>query len=448
MTVDLQKINKKAAEIVLSTPASTRIRVISHYDADGITAAAIISKALYRAGYDFHVTLMRNPFDKGLERVSKEENELIFFTDMGSGQLDQIEKMNSKIVIIDHHQVVKEETSKNVIQINANLCGINGNYEACGATLAYAFAKALDPVNIDLAPLAIVGLTGDKQYIGGIRGYNKNVVEEAVKNKLVNEKTEIKLYGDSLYDSLYYFTDPYYTGISGDKNGISNLFKKFSLEKNVKLDDIDDKTKKQLRSYLMMKLFKQGCEQNILDTVIRPRYWAESLFNSEMERFADLLDACGKGGNRGLGLQTCLGDNKAFEEAKLVEKEYKQRILDELLRLEKDGFKDKKSYRYFHSKDSSLGGVIGGIATNFMLDKEKPLISVVRKDDEIHISCRGNQYLVSKGLDLGKAMKQASQKIGGHGGGHAIASGATIDSSKEDEFLEIVDDIISKQMKE
>lgn len=447
MSIDLQKITKKAVESVLSLPDSTRIRVISHYDADGISAAAIICRALYRAGYDFHATLMRNPFDKGLERVSKEENELIIFTDMGSGQLDAIEKIQSDIIIIDHHQFLKKETSENLIQINANLCGINGNYEACGATLAYSFAKALDPANTDLAPFAIVGLTGDKQYIGGIRGYNKTIVEEAVKNKLVKERTEIKLYGDSLYDSLYYSVDPYYSGLSGDKNGISTLLKKFSLEKNVKLDDIDDKTKKQLRSYLMIKLVKQGCEQNILDTVIRPRYWAESLFNSEMERYADLLDACGKGGNRGLGLQICLGDAKAFEEAKLVEKEYEQSILDELLRLEKDGFNDKKSYKYFYSKDSSLGGVIGGIATNFMLDKEKPLLSVVRKNDEVHISCRGNQYLVSKGLDLGKAMKESSQKLGGHGGGHAIAAGATIDSKKEDEFLEIVDDIISKQMK-
>ena len=81
MTDKLKTLCKKASEIILSFPKSTRIRVISHYDADGITAAAIICKALYRTGYDFHATLMRNPFDKGLARVSKEENELIIFTE-------------------------------------------------------------------------------------------------------------------------------------------------------------------------------------------------------------------------------------------------------------------------------------------------------------------------------------------------------------------------------
>ena len=38
---------------------------------------------------------------------------------------------------------------------------------------------------------------------------------------------------------------------------------------------------------------------------------------------------------------------------------------------------------YFYSKDSSPVGVIGGIATNFILDSKKPLLSIVKKDDEI-----------------------------------------------------------------
>ena len=103
--------------------------------------------------------------------------------------------------------------------------------------------------------------------------------------------------------------------------------------------------------------------------------------------------------------------------------------------------------RYFYSNKSSLGGVIGGIATNFILDKKKPLFSLVRKDDEIHISCRGNQYLVSNGLDLGSAMKEIANSLNGNGGGHKIAAGATIISKYEKDFLDKSNTIISKQMK-
>jgi len=445
MSSELLKLCKKASEIILSYPRLTKIRVISHYDADGITSATIVCKALFRKGYNFHATLMRNPFDKGLERVSKEDNKLIIFLDMGSGQIDTIEKMDCKAIIVDHHQYVKEKTSKNILQINANLCKINGNYEACGATLSFCLAKALDKKNIDLINLAVTGLMGDKQYIGGIRGYNKSIIKEALSESILNENTEMKFYGDSIFDALYYSIDPYFSKISGNGKEIKKLLEKLKLKDNTKISDLSLDQKKKLQSYLIFKLVKKGCEKNILDTVIRPRYFSD-VFNCELERLADLLDCCGKGGNRGIGLSLSLGDKHSFKKAIELEKDYKQKILVELIKLEKDGFLEKDSFRYFYSIDSSLGGVIGGIATNFMLDNSKPLLSIVKNKDEIHISCRGNQYLVSKGLDLGRAMKQASEKLGGHGGGHAIASGATIALSKEEEFLKLVDDIIKKQL--
>jgi len=446
MVDEVSKLSKKAAEIILSFPKSTRIRVVSHYDADGISSAGIICKSLRRAGYDFHATLMRNPFDKGLERVSKEENELIIFCDMGSGQIETIEKMGCKSIIIDHHQYLKKKTSDNVLQINANLCGINGNYEACGATLSYCVATAIDPENEDLVTLAIAGAMGDKQYIGGISGFNKTILDEAVKKGFLKEKIEIKLNGGTLLDALYCSVDPYYSDISGNKDKILELLKKLKLKEDVKIEELSDENRKQLQSFLMLKLIKKGCEKNILDTIIRPRYESET-FNCELERFADLLDSCGKGGNRGLGLAICMGDKGAFDKAVELEKEYKQKILDELIQLEKDGFKEKKGLRYFYSEESSLGGVIAGIATNFILDKEKPLLSIVKKNDELHVSCRGNQYLVNKGLDLSSAMSDAADKLGGHGGGHKIAAGATIKSEKEEEFLDIVDGIVVKQLK-
>jgi RecJ-like exonuclease len=446
MQNDIVKLSEKAVKIITNFQKNTKIRVISHYDADGITSAAIICKTLYRAGFDFHATLMRNPFDKGLAKVSKEDNDLIIFTDMGSGQIDTIEKMECKSIIIDHHQYLKKTTTDNVLQINANLCEINGNYEACGATMSFMLAKTLDSKNEDLVALAISGATGDKQYIGNFRGFNKKILDEALKNDFIKESIEIKLYGETLFDALFYSVDPYYSGISGNNDGIMELFNNLKLEKNIKIKDLDDTQKRKLNSLLMLKLIEKGCEKNILDTVIRPRYFS-NILNCELERFADLLDSCGKGGNRSLGLTICMDDKKSFDEAIILEKEYKQKILDELLTLEKDGFKEMTGFRYFYSKNSSLGGVIGGIATNFILDKEKPLVSIVKKDDEIHVSCRGNQHLVNKGLDLGFAMNEAAKKLNGHGGGHKIAAGATISSDKEKDFLEIINDIIVKQLK-
>ena len=446
MSNDISKLSKKAAEIVLSLPKSTRVRVVSHYDADGISAGGIICNALYREGYDFHATLMRNPFDKGLERLAKEENELIIFSDMGSGQIETMEKLGCKVIIFDHHQYLKSEVGKNVLQINANLCGIDGNYESSGATLSFFFAKTLNTENKDLSSLALAGAIGDKQHIGGIRGFNKEILESALKERFLKEQMGIKLYGDSLFDALYFSIDPYYKGLSGDKDEIERILDKLNINKDSKIGEIDKNKLIRLQSFLLFKLIKAGCPKNILDITIRKRYFSESL-GCELERFADILDACGKNGYRGLGLSICLGDSNAFEEAKTVEKEYKQKILEYLIELEKDETKEIEGMRYFYSESSSLGGVVAGIAMNYILDEEKPLFSIAKKEDEIHVSCRGNQNLVKKGLDLGGAMKKVTSVLGGHGGGHKIAAGATIDLEKEKEFLEKVDKILVQQLK-
>ncbi|EMR75485.1 single-stranded DNA-specific exonuclease [Thermoplasmatales archaeon SCGC AB-540-F20] len=446
MSNDISKLSKKAAEIVLSLPKSTRIRVVSHYDADGISAGGIICNALYREGYDFHATLMRNPFDKGLERLAKEENELIIFSDMGSGQIETMEKLGCKVIIFDHHQYLKSEVGKDVLQINANLCGIDGNYESSGATLSFFFAKTLNAENEDLSSLALAGAIGDKQHIGGIRGFNKEILESALEGGFLKEQMGIKLYGDSLFDALYFSIDPYYKGLSGDKDEIERILDKLNINKNTKIEDINKDKLIRLQSFLLFKLIKAGCPKNILDITIRKRYFSESL-GCELERFADILDACGKNGYRGLGLSICLGDINAFKEAKTVEKEYKQKILEYLIELEKDETKEAEGMRYFYSESSSLGGVVAGIAMNYILDEKKPLFSIAKKEDEIHVSCRGNQNLVKKGLDLGGAMKKVTSVLGGHGGGHKIAAGATIALEKEKEFLEKVDKILVQQLK-
>jgi RecJ-like exonuclease len=132
-----------------------------------------------------------------------------------------------------------------------------------------------------------------------------------------------------------------------------------------------------------------------------------------------------------------------------VEQEYKQKILTAFQGLEQGGIHETESMRYFYSESSSLGGVIAGIAINYLLDEKKPLFSLARKEteSEVHVSCRGNQMLVEHGLDLAAVMKTVTGKIGGWGGGHKIAAGATIAFDKEKEFLEEVETLLTEQIK-
>jgi single-stranded-DNA-specific exonuclease len=447
MVEDILHACQSAASMLLSLPPSSRIRVVSHYDADGISAAGVLCTAIYRAGYDFHATLMRNPFTKGFDRLKNERNELIIFSDMGSGQIETIESLGCKTIILDHHQYHTAQSSENIVQINANLFGYDGNYDASGATVSYLLATALDPANEDLAPLALAGATGDKQFIGGVRGLNKTILETAIQKGFLMEQTGIKLYGESIEDALFYSVDPYYPGLSGNTAAVETMLENFQIKKSTRIQMIPPETLTKIQSSLLFLLIRAGCQQNILETTIRKRYTAPQGW--ELERFADLLDACGKNGYRSLGLSLCLNDGSTWNDALVVEKQYKQKILDGLKHVEHGGVHETEGMRYFYSDNSSLGGVVAGIAMNYVLDEKKPLFSLARKetDDEVHVSCRGNQKLVAQGLDLGSAMKTVAESLGGYGGGHKIAAGATIAFDKEKEFLEKVDLILIQQMK-
>lgn len=434
-----------AADWIQKYAPKNRVRIISHYDADGITAAAIITHALKRLGYDFQVSLMRNPFTDGLKKVQKEQNDLIIFTDMGSGQLPLIQKIDAHCIIIDHHQLIEKQPPDNILQINAYQYDINGNYDASGASLSYAVALAIDERNTDLAVYAIAGATGDKQYIGGFTGYNKSLIENAVQQNNVKQKTSVKLNGNTIQEAIYYAVDPFYPTLSGRTQNIIEFLKKLDINPEKSPESLTSTEQKKLHSALILLLLEYKCEANIIDTVIRSRYYSDKTFG-EVEQFADLLDCCGKGGHRDLGFALCLGDKEAYKEAISYEKEYKQNILDELHILEKDGATETDYIRYFYTDHSSLGGVIGGIAVNFIFDREKPLFSIVKKPHQLHISCRGNKYLVRNGLDLGAAMEKIARKLNGNGGGHQVAAGATIPQEKEQDFITILNEIITNQL--
>ena len=65
---------------------------------------------------------------------------------------------------------------------------------------------------------------------------------------------------------------------------------------------------------------------------------------------------------------------------------------------------------------------------------------------KVKASSRGTQELVSRGMDLSVAIRRAAERVGGIGGGHNIAAGATIPADRKDEFLDALDGIVGEQL--
>jgi RecJ-like exonuclease len=83
----------------------------------------------------------------------------------------------------------------------------------------------------------------------------------------------------------------------------------------------------------------------------------------------------------------------------------------------------------------------------YILDQSKPTIALSRVPGKVKVSSRGTKYLITKGLDLSAALKKASEKVGGTGGGHAVAAGATVPEGKDEEFIAAVDEIVGLQLR-
>ena len=80
------------------------VRIISHNDADGISAAGVMCNAIANNDGKFHVTIIPRLKDEIISKFLKEKYKLFIFCDMGSANLKSISRLKGDVIIADHHQ--------------------------------------------------------------------------------------------------------------------------------------------------------------------------------------------------------------------------------------------------------------------------------------------------------------------------------------------------------
>ena len=83
---------------------------------------------------------------------------------------------------------------------------------------------------------------------------------------------------------------------------------------------------------------------------------------------------------------------------------------------------------------------------NYLVDPNRPLLVFSRSDAVFKVSGRGTNWLVGRGLDLAVALRVAAAAVGGEGGGHKVASGATIPDTTRETFLHETNRIVAEQL--
>ncbi len=156
------------------------VALIHHNDGDGISAGSILKIALERAGWRVNTVGVEKLYTQILEMILERFDMPILFTDLGAGAVPEMARLNEKrvpIIVVDHHHtpVRRDFPEEKVFNLSCERFGISGEEAVCGAGMAWAFAKALDDRNDDLAWLAVVGAVADRQTrsFGRLLAYNR-----------------------------------------------------------------------------------------------------------------------------------------------------------------------------------------------------------------------------------------------------------------------------------
>nr|MDO8113956.1 DHH family phosphoesterase [Candidatus Sigynarchaeota archaeon] len=467
--------------------------IITHHDADGISAGAIMALALKRQGVPFQarvvkqisakyigdiVTAKKQPGDAPPQDDSEPEKFFVF-TDFGSGQLDFLGKnvKRDRVLILDHHEIedVKDKAIlSDMLHVNPWLFGINGSLEISGAGVAYMFAKAMDPANAVLAPMAITGALGDIQDKGdktSLTGMNRIIVDDAKNLKLVSEAIDLKVFGRysrPIHLALSFTTDPFLPGLSGDETACMNFVQRLRIpakqansEKPRTVSDLTKEEKSTLVSAIIEWSLKHGMSSTMIKNLIGNIYVLEnedlSTNLKDLREFASVLNSCGRLGYGGIGLAIAMGDRKEiFAEGQHAITEYRKRIANYMDWVQTTGAIKKRDNLQVlegaaYIDDAMIGTLLSMLLTSRHVSIEMPLIGwATLKDDPetVKVSARSVQDLVDKGLNLGTAIRDVLKEIDvdSPGGGHAPAAGVEIPMAKLDKFLKALGKKIAVQL--
>ncbi|WP_318567935.1 DHH family phosphoesterase [Salinigranum marinum] len=444
--------------------AADRVLLASHIDADGLTSAAVASSALERAGVPFETTFEKQLDRAAIERIARSSFDTVLFTDFGSGQLDVITEFDGFTpVIADHHQPADAETE---YHLNPLLEGIDGASELSGAGASYVLARALGgEANRDLAGLAVVGAVGDMQDgDGGLSGANEALVAEGVAAGVLSEETDILLYGRQtrpLPKLLEYASEARIPGISNDESGAVSFLTDLDLDLKSggewrRWVDLTGDERRTLVNALLRHAISRGVPADRVNALVGTTYvLTDEEPGTELRdvsEFSTLLNATARYERADVGLAVCLGDRgPALDRARHLLRNHRRNLSEGLQWVKTEGVTAEENVQWFDAESrirETIVGIVAGMAVGSSgVRHDLPIVAFADAGDgEIKVSARGSHALVRRGLDLSAVMREASCAVGGDGGGHDVAAGATIPADARDEFVDHADRIVGEQL--
>jgi len=406
------------------------IKVISHFDTDGITSAAIFSRVLERWGKSFSLQIIKSLDEKFIDSLP--ETHLLIFLDLASNSLSQLAKKNTEVLILDHHEV-SQDIPDNVTIINPHL---QKHELISSAGICYIFGKTLSPKNTDLANLAIIGIVGDL--------LEKNISPSFA--KIIKEADATIKKGLLIYPStrpinrvLEYSSSPYIPGVSGSPSGTLELLREASITpengKYKALYELSQDEMEKLITAVMLR-FVPSPKKDISDLI--GNLYLIKFFNKleDARELSASINACSRMGHPEIALSFCLGNSKSRELAEKIYIEYRQNIVSALKHVTSTDKITGKNYTIINAKDNIKDTIIGTIASIISYspayEKGTIIIALAYNEDKIKVSAR---LAGREGRNVREVLAKAVLPLGGEVGGHHNAAGCLIEKEQESVFI-------------
>ncbi len=463
---DLRRMASDLSVAADAIRSADSVLIVTHIDADGISAGAIAYMTLERLGKERRIVFEKKITDETVSMVDSAPEDLVWICDLGSGYLSEFHRTG--IVVTDHHvpdskwrrkQTVLDDFSQ-IHHINPHCYGMDGSYEVCGAGMTYLLSKEIDHSNIDMAYLAVVGAVGDFQDSNESRlvGLNREILRDAQAHGDLVVDDDLRFFGREtrpLAQYLQFSTDPRIPGLSDDPHGCSEFLRRMGIPLKDGprwrvWNDLSQNEKDRATDEIMeMAGFANR------DRVFGEMYTFPNMPSGtglrDAKEFATVLNSCGRYDDADTGLSICCGDADALRTAERNRAEHRRHISSAITYVKDNHLvRERRFLQYFDAGDSMRETVVGIVAGMLLNTPEcnpnLPIIAFVDAEDGVKVSSRTNRALVDRGLNLSEIMKTASMVVGGTGGGHSVAAGATIPPDQKDRFLDVVEDLVASQI--
>ncbi len=436
------------------------VSVIHHIDADGVTSGAIALATLQRAGIDARAVPAKSLDDVHIAQIQEGKPTALWFCDFGSTAYMHFPDVPR--LVCDHHQLVRDGTEEDFAHLNPLLDDIDGS-TISGAGCAFLAAYAYDDANLDLLPLALVGASADQQdRHGGFEGANMALLEAGLAAGLLEAETDLCWYGSetrALRKFFGYAKDPGVPGITGDPRSAEALLSDLGIPlrtdgRERAWSDLAEDERQRVRSAIVARLLDCGLPDRVAELwrpVIRIAAESPGTPMRELQEYGTLLNSTARYGEPATGIAVAQGDRgAALDDAMGLLLGHRQHLVKSLDAFRLAGVKDGQGIQWVHLRDhvrDTVVGIVAGMALDGLgLRRDRPLVALAFTDDtRTKVSGRAPHEIQGR-IDLATAMREAAASVGGQGGGHPGAAGATIQTSDEQQFIERLDAIVSQQL--